>query len=212
MTKLLMIFLSAMLAMATVAKADNNDALNSPLKKEKFIIKGHDDTNYKAGEIEDEYGTTNPEELTLNSYISNMNGDLKNGKDFVCSLGYLATKSGRHEKALKIFNTCNDHGNEAAKIWMSYMHQNGYGVHKDAAKSTEWVKKSAEAGYSIGMYNYGLALLKGYGVKRDFDAGKALIDEMAAQGDIHAKELVKNNYNPDVVTPDADQEDSKPIY
>jgi len=59
---------------------------------------------------------------------------------------------------------------------------------------------------------YGLALLKGYGVKRDKDAGKAIIDEVAAGGDIHAKELQKSDYNPDVVTPDADQTDKAPLF
>lgn len=165
-----------------------------------------------VAETEDEYGETNPEELSMKYYIKNMNRNLARGHDFVCSLGYLATKSGAHDDAVKIFKTCAQHGNQGSKIWMSYMHQNGFGVKKDASESTRWVKESADEGYSIGKYNYGLALLKGYGVKRDPIAGKAIIDEVAAEGDIHAKDLKASNYNPDSVTPDADQEDNQPIY
>ncbi len=162
--------------------------------------------------IEDEYGVTNPEELSMNYYVKNMNRNLRRGHDFVCSLGYLATKSGDHKTALKIFKNCAKHGNQGSKVWMSYMHQNGYGVKKDPKAATDWVKESAQEGYSIGKYNYGLALLKGYGVKRDAKAGKELIDEVAEQGDIHAKELQENNYNPDVVTPDADQLDQQNLF
>jgi len=163
-------------------------------------------------QYEDEYGVTNPDELSMNYYIKNMDRNLNRGHDFVCSLGYFATKSGNHKDALKIFRTCSERGNNGTKIWMSYMHQNGYGVKKDAAESTRWVKDAADNGYSIGKYNYGLALLKGYGVKRDLEEGKKIIDQVAAEGDIHAKELQKSNYNPDVVTPDADQADTQPLF
>lgn len=171
-----------------------------------------------AGELsenvtsEDPYGVTNPEELSMTYYVKNMKRNLNRGHDFVCSLGYFATKSGDHKTALKIFRTCAKRGNQGAKIWMSYMHQNGYGVKKDPKASTDWVKESANEGYSIGKYNYGVALLKGYGVKRDFNAGKSLIDEVAANGDVHAIELQQNEYNPDVVTPDADQTDKDLLF
>lgn len=166
----------------------------------------------EAADHEDDYGETNPQEFSMGYLIKHMDDKLKEGKDFVCSLGYLATKSGRHVDAVKIFETCAKHGNQHSKIWMSYMHDNGFGVKKDAREATRWVEDAAKEGYSIGKYNYGLALLKGYGVKRDVDAGKALIDEVAKDGDIHAIELKESGYNPDVVTPDADQKDTQPLF
>ncbi len=193
-TLMLMLFMSGVLT--------SNAKATDPLTKE---------TENQTSSA-DEYGETNPEELSMKYYIKNMNRNLARGHDFVCSLGYLATKAGDHKDAVKIFKTCAKHGNQGSKVWMSYMHQNGFGVKKDAKKSTEWVKEAADEGYSIGKYNYGLALLKGYGVKRDKNAGKALIDEVAADGDIHAKELQDSNYNPDVVTPDADQTDTAPLF
>jgi hypothetical protein len=169
-------------------------------------------TKIEAADHEDEYGETNPQEFSMGYLIKHMDSNLKKGKGFVCSLGYLATKSGRHVDAVKIFETCAKHGNQHSKVWMSYMHDNGFGVKKDASEATKWVQDAAEHGYSIGKYNYGLALIKGYGVKRDLDAGKALIDEVAKGGDIHAIELQNSDYNPDVVTPDADQNDTKPLF
>lgn len=176
-----------------------------------FLI-GSVSVSFAGTTSSDEYGETNPEELSLKYYIKNMKANLKRGHDFVCSLGYFATKAGDHDDAVKIFKACANHGNSGSKIWMSYMHQNGYGVKKDAEKSTEWVKDAADDGYSIGKYNYGLALLQGYGVKRDVGKGKAYIDEVAEGGDIHAIELKNSNYNPDVVTPDADQKDTQPLF
>ena len=95
---------------------------------------------------------------------------------------------------------------------MSYMYQNGLGVEQSPVKSTDWVRESANDGYSIGQFNYGLSLLKGYGVKRDVKAGKSFIDQAAEQGDKDAVILQKSNYDPDVVTPDADQADKAPLF
>lgn len=211
MSKYLLFVFVALFALSGVAKADNHAAVNNLSAEKDFIIEGKDN-DYKAGDHEDEYGTTNPDELSLNSYISRMGNDLKNGKDFVCSLGYLATKSGKHQKAVKIFNKCSEHGNQGSKVWMSYMYQNGYGVKKDPIASTAMVKEAADANYSVGQFNYGLALIKGYGVKRDVETGKSLVFKAAKQGDRHAKMLVDSNFNPDSVTPDSDQPDSQPLF
>lgn len=163
-------------------------------------------------QYEDQYGITNPEELSMTYYVKNMERNLARGHDFVCSLGYFATKSGDHKTALQIFRRCAKGGNQGAKIWMSYMHQNGYGVEKSPEESTRWVKESADEGYSLGKYNYGVALLMGYGTERNFNAGKALIDEVAADGDQHAAELIESGYDTNVVIPDADQNDTKPLF
>lgn len=194
-----------------LAKADDKTSgINTP--QEDYIIEGKAELTDRAGDHEDEYGITNPDELSLNAYITNMKSSLSRGHDFVCALGYWATKEGRHEKAVKIFRTCADHGNQGSKIWMSYMHQNGFGVKKDAKASTDWLKDAADDNYSIGQYNYGLALLKGYGVKRDLNAAKKMIFKAAEQGDTHAKILIDSNFDPDVVTPDADQIDKQPLF
>ena len=68
---------------------------------------------------EDDLGELNPEELTLKSYVQRA----AEGKaDIVtCMQGYFATKSGKHDWANTIFETCTDQGFTASMHWRSYM-------------------------------------------------------------------------------------------
>ena len=157
-------------------------------------------------------GVTNPEEMSIKSYIYKLAPALSRNRQTACNWGYAATIAGEYETAVDIFRKCAKFGNQASKIWMSYMYQNGLGVEQSSIKSTDWVRESAHDGYSIGQFNYGLSLFKGYGVKRDVKAGKSFIDQAAEQGDKDAVILQKSNYNPDVVTPDADQKDTAPLF
>lgn len=157
-------------------------------------------------------GVTNPEEMSIKSYIYQLAPALSRNQQTACNWGYAATIAGEYKTAVDIFRKCAKFGNQASKIWMSYMYQNGLGVEQSPVKSTDWVRESANDGYSIGQFNYGLSLLKGYGVKRDVKAGKSFIDQAAEQGDKDAVILQKSNYNPDVVTPDADQKDTAPLF
>ncbi|GJL99913.1 MAG: hypothetical protein DHS20C07_15930 [Methyloligella sp.] len=160
----------------------------------------------------DENGVTNPEEMSIKSYIYKLTPALSRNQQSACAWGYAATIAGEYKTAVDIFRQCATYGNQASKIWMSYMYQNGLGVKKDPVKSTDWVRESAQDGYSIGEFNYGLSLLKGYGVRRNVKAGKSFIDRAAKQGDVDAVILQNSNYNPDVVTPDADQADKAPLF
>ena len=160
----------------------------------------------------DDEGGTNPEEMSIKSYIYKLAPALSRNQQTACNWGYAATIAGEYKTAVDIFRKCAKFGNQASKIWMSYMYQNGLGVKQSPVKSTEWVKESANDGYSIGQFNYGLSLLKGYGVKRDLEAGKSFIDQAAEQGDKDAVILQNSNYDPDIVTPDADQADKAPLF
>ena len=168
-------------------------------------------TNAMETVLNDE-GVTNPEEMSIKSYIYQLAPALSRNQQTACNWGYAATIAGEYKTAVDIFRKCAKFGNQASKIWMSYMYQNGLGVEQSSVKSTDWVRESANDGYSIGQFNYGLSLLKGYGVKRDVKAGKSFIDQAAEQGDKDAVILQKSNYNPDVVTPDADQKDTAPLF
>lgn len=156
-----------------------------------------------AGEAVVDDGTTNPEELTLNYFANTY--DFKAGKSSACVYGYWATKAGDHADAKKIFDKCSEANVDAAMIWESYMYQNGYAVPKSAEKAAEWDKKAADRGYRVGQFNYGLSLLRGFGVKQDVAAGKALIDQSAAQGFAPARELAQEGYDPSTAIPNADE-------
>ena len=59
-----------------------------------------------AQEVEDDGGTLNPDEMSLNRTIALAE---EGGVGMViCAQGYLVTKSGRHVDARKIFRTCAD--------------------------------------------------------------------------------------------------------
>lgn len=155
-----------------------------------------------TAENTDDLGQLNPEELTLNSYIQRA----AEGKaDIVtCMQGYFATKSGNHEGANTIFETCTEQGYVGAMHWRSYMAHNGYGMPENAAEAAEWDRRAAELGDPVGQFNYGLDLLRGHGIARDLIAGRRWVDRAAAQGLDSAIELQDGGYDPDIVTPDAD--------
>ena len=152
--------------------------------------------------LADEYGTTNPEELTMNKVLD----DIAAGRTSMtnCAAGYLMTKSGRHGAARQTFQTCANQGYAGAMTWMGYLDTNGFGGAYDPDAAAAWDRRAAEAGDSVGQFNYGLSLLRGYGVQQDTTAGRALIDAAAATGLPIAERLKAADYDPDAVTPDAD--------
>jgi uncharacterized protein len=158
----------------------------------------------EVGDMLVDDGDTNPEEQTLNYFANKY--DFMHGKSTACVYGYWATKSGNHVDGKKIFDKCVAAGVDAAYPWESYMAQNGYGTRQSLEDADAWDRKSAERGYKVGQFNHGLNLLRGFGVKQDLAAGRALIDQSAAQGFDAAKELAASGYDPDVAIPDADEQ------
>jgi len=158
----------------------------------------------------DSGGTLNPDEMSLNKSLSRaLEGDVDM---VVCAQGYLMTKKGDHEAARKVFQNCADKGWTGTMTWMAYMDQNGLGQDEDPEAAAAWDRKAAEAGDPVGEFNYGLDLLRGYGVEQNSDLGKEFIDRSAEQGFETAEELRKSGYDWKSVTPDADEWKFQPIY
>lgn len=168
-------------------------------------------TTALATEQQVEGGTLNPEEMNVHSYARRIE-TLKKTDGYFCWFGYEAHKAGIHDVAEKILGKCAENGNHASMILYSHIHENGYGVKKSPAKATEWVKRAADEGYSIGQFNYGIALIKGHGTKRDMDAGKDMIGRAAKQGDKTAVEFMESGYDLDIVTPDAEQPEKWKLF
>lgn len=155
-----------------------------------------------ADENDDPGGTLNPDEMSLNSALSKAaRGDVGM---VVCAQGYLVTKSGRHEEARTIFKNCAQAGYTGAMTWMSQLDDNGLGAPEDPAAAAEWDLRAAEAGDPIGLFNYGLDLMRGRGVDQDEALGRAYVDRAADNGVGAAQRLQASDYDLDVVTPDAD--------
>ncbi|QFT33019.1 Sel1 repeat protein [Labrenzia sp. THAF82] len=158
----------------------------------------------------DSGGTLNPDEMSLSKSLSRaLEGDVDM---VVCAQGYMLTKKGDHDAARKLFRTCAEQGWTGTMTWMAYMEQNGLGKAENPETAAEWDRRAAEAGDPIGQFNYGLDLLRGYGVEQDIDLGKSFIDRSAEQGFETAEELQQGGYDWKLVTPDADEWKFQRIY
>lgn len=159
---------------------------------------------------DDEFGTTNPEELTWRSMVDRAEeGDTSM---MVCASGYMMTKSGDHTSARTIFRQCADAGYTASMAWMSYMEQNGFGGEFNPDAAAEWDRRSAEMGDPVGKVNHGLNLMRGFGIGQDEALGRRMVDEAAEAGLEIAQRLRDADYDLDEVTPDADNWRYAPLF
>ena len=160
--------------------------------------------------IGDELGTTNPEELTWQS----LRDKAARGQTdmMTCASGYLMTKSGDHATARAIFEACAEAGYTGAMTWMGYMEQNGFGGPFDPDAAARWDRRAAEAGDPVGQFNYGLDLMRGFGVPEDEAAGRVLVDHAAEAGLDIAQRLRGAGYDLGEVTPDADNWRYAPMF
>lgn len=161
-------------------------------------------------ENNDTGGTLNPEEMSLARVMEN----IRRGQTSMtsCASGYFVTKSGRHKKAREIFETCAEAGYTGAMTWMSQLDNNGLGGAYNPDAAADWDRQAAEAGDPVGKFNYGLALIQGYGVAQDIEKGRRLIDEAADDDLPIARRLQGSGYDPDEVTPDADNWRYAPLF
>ncbi len=159
---------------------------------------------------EDDHGTLNPEEMTLGKVMENIQ---RGQTDMTtCASGYFITKSGRHEMARKLFETCANDGYTGAMTWMSQLDNNGLGGDYNPDAAANWDRRAAEAGDPVGKFNYGLDLIRGHGVAQNEELGRELVDEAAAEGLKIAQRLKRADYDPDEVTPDADNWKYAPLF
>ncbi len=153
--------------------------------------------------VEEDFGTLNPEEMTIARILD----DVARGETSMmnCAAGYGITKKGDHDHARDVFRACAEDGWTGAMTWMSRMDDNGLGIDgEDPESAAHWDRMAADAGDPVGMFNYGLDLMRGRGVVADAAAGRALVDRAAEAGLPVAQRLQAAGYNLDEVTPDAD--------
>ena len=144
----------------------------------------------------DEYGVTNPQEMAI------VDDATSKPSIATCTSGYYSTKSGSHEIAFQIFENCAEAGYTGAMTWLAYMYKNGRGGKEEPEKSAYWDMRAAEAGDEIGMLNYGIDLLTGYGVEKNETEGRMWIDKAADAGTKSAVILRDAGYDVSVITPD----------
>lgn len=160
--------------------------------------------------VEDEFGTLNPQDTGFGRIMKNVDEGVADMT--TCATGYYITKSGRHVDARRLFQMCADAGYTGAMTWMSQLDNNGLGAEYNPDSAAEWDRRAAEAGDPVGKFNYGLDLMRGHGVTQDEAAGRALVDEAAAEGLAIARRLKAADYDLDEVTPDADNWKYAPLF
>lgn len=153
--------------------------------------------------VVDDYGVLNPQEFSMDAVMRRI--EEKRATNFDCIAGYEAAKAGMHVYADRIFTYCAEKGITGALPWMAWLEENGYTHPSNPAAAAEWDRRSAEMGSSVGELNYGLDLLRGHGVERDPGLGRRYVDRAAEHGDETARRLARSGYDPDSVTPDADE-------
>ncbi|AVO38234.1 tetratricopeptide repeat protein [Pukyongiella litopenaei] len=160
--------------------------------------------------LADPGGTLNPEEMTIGRMIDN----IRNGETDMptCMTGYFITKSGRHVMAREVFEACAEAGYTGAMTWMSQLDNNGLGGEYNPEAAAEWDRRAAQAGDPVGQFNLGLNMIRGHGVRRDVAQGRRLIDAAAATGLPIARRMQASGYDPDEVTPDADNWKYAPLF
>ena len=154
-------------------------------------------------QVSDEYGTRNPEELSLRGALDR----LRQGEDhpMTAALGYGAAKAGMHDEAREIFADSASRDNVQGMTWLSWMEDNGLGGPENPEAAAAWDRRAMELGSEIGAFNYGLDVLRGRGVPHDRALGEKIIRRAAEMGSPDAQHLIDNDFDLNSVTPDADE-------
>ncbi|MDK3072051.1 sel1 repeat family protein [Sedimentitalea sp. JM2-8] len=152
----------------------------------------------------------NPPEMGIDRVLDNA---ARGQVDMItCASGYHLTKKGDHIDARSVFTACAAAGYTGAMTWMGQLDNNGLGAEYNPDAAAEWDRRAALAGDPVGQFNYGLDLIRGHGVAQDTGQGRALVDKAAAQGLDIALRLQAAGYDPEEVTPDADNWKYAPAF
>ncbi len=152
--------------------------------------------------VEDDFGILNPPDTGREMLVRKI--EMGYVDSVTCSLGFNNTKYDNLPLARRLATICAEAGITKAMTWMSYLENNGLGGRPNPEAAADWDRRAAEAGDPIGLFNYGLDLIRGHGVEKDQAEGRRFVDRAAGEGLAIAKELQAADYDLDVVTPDAD--------
>ena len=157
----------------------------------------------RESHVSDEFGTKNPEELSLRGALDRLRHD--EWHPMTSALGYGAAKAGMHDVAREIFTDSAERDNVQGMTWLSWMEDNGLAGPEDPEAAAHWDRRAMELGSEIGAFNFGLDILRGRGVPFDQELGEAIIRKAAQMGSPDAQHLIDNDFDLNSVTPDADE-------
>jgi len=135
-----------------------------------------------AVETTDQNGVLNPIDFSYRYYLDEMNR-FPDRIGLICGSAYELDKTGDHSDAVGFFTECAKRGSPQSMLSLANIYENGVMAPADLDRSAFWVKQAADMGWAPGEYYYGLALIRGRGVKIDRVAGEAWLRRAAAHGD-----------------------------
>lgn len=153
--------------------------------------------------VEGDHGILNPDDTGRAMLVRKIEMGVIDS--VTCSLGVNTSKYDDHQLARRLATLCAEAGHTKAMTWMSHFEANGIGGEVNPVAAAKWDKRAAEAGDPVGMYNYGLSLMRGMGVELDQARGRQFIDQAATEGLDVAKHLQDVGYDLDEITPDAEE-------
>lgn len=166
-----------------------------------FAVSGHAFAEPPT-KVEDDYGSLNPDDTGREMLIRKIE---MGARDTVtCSLAFNTSKYDDHARARYVATVCAQAGNSKAMTWISHLDANGIGGPRDPQSAARWDLRAAETGDPVGQFNYGLNLLRGFGVPQDTALGRTYVDRAADQGLEIAVRLRRSNYDLNEVTPDVE--------
>lgn len=138
-----------------------------------------------AVEEADDYGVLNAVDYSWRYYEEQIDR-FPERVGIICYNAYLLDKSGLHKEGEHFLIHCAERGSTSAMIYLALLYEQGVLGGVDLERSVYWIAQAAKLGNPIAQYHYGVALLRGKGVKRNRQQGIAWISKSAKQGEIEA--------------------------
>lgn len=109
--------------------------------------------------------------------------------------GKEAYRAQNYAKAMTILQPLAEAGDPAAQYYVAHMYEKGDGVAKDAGRTLEWYRRSAEQGYARAQYKLAIGYAQGWpGLAKDEDEARQWLLKAAAGGSSSAQRVLGNAY------------------
>jgi TPR repeat protein len=109
--------------------------------------------------------------------------------------GKQAYRGQEYAKAMAILEPLAEAGDPAAQYYVAHMYEKGDGVAKDAGKTLEWYRRSAEQGYARAQYKLAIGYAQGWpGLEKDEAEARRWLLKAAEGGSSGAQRVLGNAY------------------
>jgi formylglycine-generating enzyme required for sulfatase activity len=102
----------------------------------------------------------------------------------------LALNAGEYGKALRLYRTLAESGDDQAQVGLAIMYENGLGVPQNYVEAIRWFRKAAQQGSENAQYSLGIMYLEGKSVAKNYDEAAKWFHKAAAQGEANAPYLL----------------------